>query len=265
MMRPVGGMSKIAEAIARTVAKNIRYGVEVTKLRRLERGGARVEFRELRSGRDSALEAEHVIVTLQPGLLGGLDQDFAPRVRQALAAPQSSALAKVAFQAERRFWELDEQIYGGISWTEHPITQIWYPSHGIHARKGVLVGAYVFFDGEMFAAKTPAERIELALEGGELLHPFRYRANVGRGVSIAWRKVKYSSGATTHWPDEARAKEYPILLEPDGPYYFAGEYLSYVNGWQEGAVRSAHYTIEKLARDLSNQARSAEPTKEQGT
>src|SRR5947209_8437133 len=27
-------------------------------------------------------------------------------------------------------------IYGGISWTEHPITQIWYPSEAYHDRKG---------------------------------------------------------------------------------------------------------------------------------
>jgi monoamine oxidase len=260
MMRPVGGMSKIAEAIARSVAKTIRYNVEVTRLRRREQGGARVEFRDLHSGRQAALEAEHVIVTLQPGLLGSLDNDFSPQFRQALAAPAGTPLAKVAFQAERRFWELDEQIYGGISWTDHPITQIWYPSNGIHARKGILVGAYVFFEGEEFAQKTPAERLELALQGGELLHPQRYRQHVGRGVSVSWRKMKYSSGATTHWSDEARAKEYPVLLEPDGPYYFAGEYLSHVNGWQEGAVRSAHFTIEKLARDVANR-----PSKEKGT
>jgi monoamine oxidase len=41
------------------------------------------------------------------------------------------------------------------------------------------------------------------------------------------------------------------LLEPDGPYYFAGEYLSYVNGWQEGAVSSAHHAVTKVAASAS--------------
>jgi monoamine oxidase len=149
---------------------------------------------------------------------------------------------------------LDQQIYGGISWTDHSITQIWYPSQGIHAQKGILVGAYVFRDGEQFAQLSPAARIELMLQGGEVLHPPpqprstpQYRQYLERGVAVSWRKVKYSHGATTHWSDEARKTEYPVLLKPDGPYYFAGEYLSYINGWQEGALRSAHYAVEQLA------------------
>ena len=64
---------------------------------------------------------------------------------------------KVAFQAERRFWELDEAIYGGISWTSRDITQVWYPSAGIHQRKGILVGAYIWSDdlGDKFSAMPP--------------------------------------------------------------------------------------------------------------
>lgn len=263
MLRPVGGMAKIADAMARTLAQDIRYGVEVMRLRRNERNGARVEFSE--RGRAGSLEADYVIVTLQPGLLAKLDHDFSERMREALAAPDSTPLAKLAFQAERRFWELDEQIYGGISWTDHPITQIWYPSHGIHAPKGILVGAYVWFDGMGFTNKTLQQRTELAIEGGELIHPGRYRQHVSHPVSIAWQKVKYSSGATTHWSEEARARHYPTLLEPDGPYYFAGEHVSYVNGWQEGAVRSAHYTVEQLAGGRASHARSAEASGERGT
>lgn len=256
MLRPIGGMAKIAEALAREVGKRVRvhYGAEVTRLRRTAQGG-RVEWREPQTGQSGALDADYVIVTIQPGLLPALDQDFTPAVREALAAPTATPLAKVAFQAERRFWELDDQIYGGISWTDHPITQIWYPSNGIHAAKGILVGAYLFTDGESFAKLSLPERLELALTGGELLHPGRYRKHVSSGVSVSWLKQKYSSGATTHWSDEARLKHYPVLLEPDGPYYFAGEYLSYVNGWQEGAVRSAQYAVQKLAAAESQRVR----------
>lgn len=250
MMRPVGGMSRIPEALARALGKLVRYHVEVVQLRRTA-AGARVAWRDTRSGATGSLEADFVVATLQPGLLLPLDADFTPRVRQALAAPLGTPLAKVAFQATRRFWELDDQIYGGISWTDHAITQIWYPSQGIHGGKGVLTGAYVFFQGEEFAALPLHERLELALAGGEQLHPGNYRRYLEQGVSISWRKARYSAGATAHWSDEARKNEYPVLLSPDGPYFFAGEYLSYVNGWQEGAVRSAHYTLRRLAERAS--------------
>jgi monoamine oxidase len=245
MMRPVGGMSKIAEAMARSLGPRIRYGAEITRLQRRP-DGAQVEWRDTETRQASALSAEFVVVTLQPGILRALDADFTPRVLQALAAPVETPLAKVAFQATPRFWEVDQQIYGGISWTDHPITQIWYPSQGIHAPKGILVGAYMLTGGDDFGRKSIPDRLELALQGGELLHP-GYRKYVGGGVSIAWKNVKHSSGATTRWSEDARRDHYPVLLEPDGPYHFAGEYLSYVNGWQEGAVQSAHYAVEKLA------------------
>ncbi len=32
---------------------------------------------------------------------------------------------------------------------------------------------------------------------------------------------------------------YQVLLQPDGPIFLAGEHLSYLTGWQEGAVRLA--------------------------
>jgi monoamine oxidase len=245
MLRPVGGMANIANAMARSLGSLIQYNTVVTRIQR--RGdGARIEWKEANTKRTGAIDAPYVLITIQPHVLPAIDNDLSPRVRQALAAPKASALAKVAFQAERRFWELDDNIYGGISWTDHPITQMWYPSQGIHSKKGILVGAYIFANGETFAQKTPDERLELALEGGERLHK-DYRRYVGQGVSISWLKAKYSYGATTHWSDEARLNEYPILLSPDGPYHFAGEYLSYINGWQEGALRSAHVAIEQIA------------------
>ena len=42
----------------------------------------------------------------------------------------------------------------------------------------------------------------------------------------------------------ARGQQYAELLKPEGPIYFAGEHLSYVGLWQEGAALSAHEAIE---------------------
>ena len=37
-----------------------------------------------------------------------------------------------------------------------------------------------------------------------------------------------------------------MLLDPQGRVYFAGAYLSYLTGWQAGAVESAWYQLERL-------------------
>jgi monoamine oxidase len=155
---------------------------------------------------------------------------------------------KIAFQAERRFWELDEAIYGGISWTTRDVTQVWYPSAGIHQKQGILVGAYIWsLDiGDKFAAMSPAQRLEHALADGECLHP-NYRQHLTRGVSVAWKNIPYSGAAWAEWSQDARAQHFSTLLRGDGPFLFAGEHMSYVNGWQEGAVRSAHYALGDIA------------------
>ena len=50
-------------------------------------------------------------------------------------------------------------------------------------------------------------------------------------------------------PGRART-HYATLLRGDGPFLFAGEHMSYVTGWQEGAVRSAHYTLHAIAERM---------------
>jgi monoamine oxidase len=66
-------------------------------------------------------------------------------------------------------------------------------------------------------------------------------------VSVAWKNVPFSGGAWAEWSRDARTTHYDPLLKGDGPFLFAGEHLSYVNGWQEGAVLSAHYALREIA------------------
>src|SRR5271165_2780554 len=48
---------------------------------------------------------------------------------------------KVGWQTVSRFWEEENNIYGGISWTTDIIGQIWYPSEDFNARTAVITGA----------------------------------------------------------------------------------------------------------------------------
>jgi monoamine oxidase len=246
MLQPVGGMGRIGEAFGRRLGRRIRYGAEITELRRTGTG-ARAVWRDRATGRSHATEAPHVLCTIPFPVLKTIPADFSPAVAAAIAAVEYEAAAKIAFQCDRRFWELDDQIYGGISWTGREITQIWYPSAGIHRAKGILVGGYLWTTGlaEAFAALSPAERIERALASGERIHP-TYRQEVGHGVSVAWTRIPFNRAAYAGWTAATRKAHYATLLQPDGPFYFAGEHVSYITAWQEGAVRSAHYAITTL-------------------
>ena len=252
MMQPVGGMGRIGEAFGRELVGTITYGAEVRALHRT-RNGARIVWRDGRTGRERAIEAPLVVVTIPLPVLRTIPADFSPDIRAAIEAVDYVPAVKVAFQAERRFWELDDAIYGGISWTTRDITQVWYPSAGIHQRKGILVGAYIWSDdiGEKFTAMSPAARIEAALDDGERLHP-NGRRHLTKGVSVAWKNIPFSGSAWAEWSRDARAAHYAPLLKGDGPFLFAGEHMSYINGWQEGAVRSAHYSLKQIAERMSD-------------
>jgi monoamine oxidase len=251
MMQPVGGMDSIPRAFARALGALVTTSAEVTQIRRAGEK-ARVVWRDRRRARDNAIDADYVICTFPLPVLQRLDADFSPPVKAAIDAGAALYVpaVKIAFQADRRWWETDYNIYGGISWTSRDITQMWYPSAGIHSDKGVVVGAYIWTNaiGERFAAMTPEQRVTAALADGEHLHS-DYAQLVTRGVSVPWSRIPFSGGAWIEWDDapDARRDAYPVLLGADGPYHFAGEHMSHINGWQEGAVRSAHYTIEQIA------------------
>jgi monoamine oxidase len=250
MLQPVGGMGRIGQAFGRALAGVITYEAVVTRLRRTE-AGVRITWKHAGTGVERQIDAPCAVVTIPFSALGGVDADFSPTARAAIQAVEYVPAGKVAFQSSQRFWELDQQIYGGISWTSRDATQVWYPSGGLQQIKGILVGAYIWSDdlGNAFAAKPLAKRLSDTLDDVAHLHPQAPRF-LGRGVSVAWKNVPFTRGGWAEWSRTARATQFPVLLKGDGPYLFAGEHMSFINGWQEGAVRSAHKVLGDIAERM---------------
>jgi monoamine oxidase len=250
MLQPVGGMDRIAHAFADRLRPAIVFGAVVREIRRTGAGITIVHSDA--AGRRSAVAADYAVCTLPLSVLKTIPNDLSPAVKAALADCRYAKAVKIAFQADRRFWEEDHQIYGGISWTSRDITQIWYPSSGFQSRNGILLGAYIWDDaiGERFGRMTPEARLQAAVESGERLHA-GYGGEVSRGVSVCWDKVAYSLGAWAEWEPDQRRTAYRVLTQPDGPIHLAGEHLSYLTAWQEGAVLSAHNAVAAIAQQVN--------------
>jgi monoamine oxidase len=169
-------------------------------------------------------------------------------MQAAIAAVPYAASVKIGLQFKRRFWEEDEAIYGGISYTDLPIQTIGYPQSGFHGEKGVLLGAYMFGPNAFeFTAMSPEERIRRALDYGGRIHP-QYAAEFQNGIAVAWHRVPFTLGCAGDWTDETRAAHYDDLCQIDGRVVLAGEHASYLPAWQEGAVLSALDAITRLHR-----------------
>jgi monoamine oxidase len=180
--------------------------------------------------------------------------NFANDFRDAVDVARFDATCKVGWQANTRFWENNQnQIYGGISYIEAPITQIWYPSYQYFEPKGTLTGAYNYPpQADSFGALPLPERLRQAREQAARLHPeFNDRAIVpeDKGISIAWHNVPYQRGGWANWSSESAkdADAYERLLAPDRRFHVIGDQVSTLPGWQEGAMMSAQHVVEQIA------------------
>jgi monoamine oxidase len=59
------------------------------------------------------------------------------------------------------------------------------------------------------------------------------------------------------WNSDSRARHYDDLCQIDQRIALAGEHVSYLPGWQEGAITSALDAIERLHRHIVAQPGNA--------
>jgi monoamine oxidase len=248
MFQPVGGMGKVGEAFARELGPLIRYNAKVFDIRQDEQG-VRATYEDTAGGSGPlSAQADWCVCTIPLSVLDEIPVNVgAPMLRAISAVPYATSV-KVGLQFKRRFWESDEQIYGGVTYTDLPIGQISYPSSGFFSDgKGVLLGAYIWdmIHSMEFTSMTPAERVAKAVEYGNQIHP-QYRQEFDQGVAVAWHRVPGALGCFALWTDATRAEHYDNLCQLDGRIVLAGEHASYLPAWQEGAVTSALDAIGRL-------------------
>jgi monoamine oxidase len=207
-------------------------------------------------------EADYCVCTLPVNLLSRIPNDFSPAKQAAMRDVPYLPSVKVGFES-RRFWE-DEGIYGGLGWTDSTNENLIYPSGGWHGDKGVLVAAYVAgwvdqANPERFAAMSHEERFRICRASVERMHPGR-SSELRNPVTVAWGLTPWSEGVGpghADWFQPVRPARYTELLRPEGPIFFAGEHLSYVQFWQEGAALSAQAAMRLLTERA--QAEAAAP------
>jgi len=259
MLQPVGGMDRIAEALYAQVRSSVRLRTPVTAIRR---AGNRVRIEH----GQAATMADYCICTLPANLLARIPNDFSGAKKAALQGIDYLPSVKVGFESPR-FWETDDFLYGGLAWTDRLNENIIYPSDSFHAPKGVLVAAYVAGwtnqdNPRKFSSLSDEERLRISRESVEALHPGKSRL-LTKGVTVGWGMTPWSEGVGAVGQDfgpAGRGARYAELLKPEGPIVFAGEHLSYVGLWQEGAALSAHEAlkiVQSMAAERPAKARVA--------
>jgi len=248
MMEPVGGMDNVVKGFLRQVGQYVQTHAQVESIQLKERA---VDIVYRQHGKRHRITADYCLNCIPLQILDGIEHNFPRDYAAGFSEIPRGKLFKIGLQMKERFWER-EGIYGGISWTMQDIEQIWYPSHGIHRAKGVVLAAYTFnpLAGERFARLSPAERIERAIQQGERIHP-QYRRYVENGVTIPWHRMNHMCGCSALWTDELRERWFKKLQAPVGRHYLMGDQLSYHPGWQEGAIHSAFHAMAEMSQRIA--------------
>ena len=247
LLQPVGGMDRIAMALFREVAPQVQFNAKVVRIDQDERGVSVTHVDTKRGGAPRTTRADWCVCTIPLSVLGQIPLRVGDAMSAAIQALPYEASVKVGLQFKRRFWEQDDRIYGGVSFTDLPIQSISYPADRPNTNgRGVLLGAYIFgTHAYEFSAMAPDERVRKALEYGAQIHP-QYPAEFENGISVAWHRVPFTHGCFAKWTEALRERHYENLCAIDGRIVLAGEHASRLPAWQEGAVLSALDAIGRL-------------------
>ena len=256
MFQPVGGMDRIAYAFAKQLGAIVKYNSPVSEIRRTAKG-VRISYSS--AGKAQLVEADYCICALPLTQVKKIPNDFAPRIQSAIAATHYDSAYKVAWESPR-FWETENNIYGGLSFlVNDPISVVWYPSWGLFTERGVIVSGYSIENGTEFG-KLPNMDAKFAASRNavEKLHP-GFSHLMEKQMYMSWGQIPWNEGS---WVSRGRrggfdatseefyAGPYKEITEPDWPFVFAGDHTARVGAWQEGAALSAHRAAKLIAEQV---------------
>jgi monoamine oxidase len=244
MFQPVGGMDMIWKAGARAIGPDrFTMNAAVQSIRQDEHG-ATVVYKDTKTGKTQTLKADYVVINLPMPILADLDVQLSPEMMAAVKATNHSNSAKVGLGMKRRFWEEDDQIFGGHLYSDLPIGEFSYPSFGYFSKKGVLLGLYLNGQQGELLDKPIADRIEHVLMHSSKVHP-QIRPELESAYAVWWKKVEYSRGGYASGGAEDRRRQ---LSKMENRLLIGSAATAPYSqpDWQEGAVAAGWQALNTL-------------------
>ena len=190
------------------------------------------------------MSADFVVVCMPLSVLSGVDVNLSPELTTAVKATTYSNSAKMGLAMKRRFWEEDDQIFGGHLYTNVPLGEFSYPSNDYFSRKGVLLGLYINQPVGDLLERSIKERVEHVLMHASKVHP-QIRAVFESAYAVGWRKVKYSEGGYATGGTPARRAQ---LARIDNRIIIGSAATAPESSpdWMEGAVSAGWQALTSL-------------------
>jgi monoamine oxidase len=261
-----GGMSELPDAFKPDLRESITFNLTVTEIEYesppegLHRKVTVRGFKQKKDGKrvPRSFEGHAVIVTTPVNILRQIrfihskgtpsehPEKLTPpmpiRFYKAIEDIWYGPSTKIMLQCKTRFWETEYGIQGGFSRTNLPIGQIHYPSNpGFDTipkkiKEGILLCYTWKSEALLFGALSPELAIEEAVDQLSEIHP-QIKEQFEVGAIKSWYTDPAAQGAYAFLKPR-QAEHVRWLMYPWRNVYFAGEAISFVHGWIQGAMES---------------------------
>jgi monoamine oxidase len=254
------GSSSLPNAFKDRLKTSPKMGHEVI---RLERAGKRVRAHYRHGNARGVEEGDFLICTIPFPVLAGVQADppFSSEKRRAILEMGYDSGTKVAIKVKKRFWELNNGIYGGVSTTDLMSGSIIYPSDNAFDKTGeapkdpakshepaVLLASYCWGqDARRLGALPASEREATVVRMVSAVHPELCEPGmIMKTASWAWDTYRWCGGAFAFYQPGQFQRMHKHVIEPEGRIYFAGEHCSHSHSWMQGALESAESAVDAL-------------------
>jgi monoamine oxidase len=240
-----GGNDLLPKAFSARLSEKIHYAVPVV---RIEQSASAVKAVFLRAGSYHTLTGDHLICAVPFSVQKNIEVAPAFSVEKERAIEQLPYLSasKIFLQSKKRFWLEEKQ--SGFATTDLPIGQVWDMTYKQPGTRGILQAFPISLHSRRITGMTEHERITLALEQVEMIHP-GLREHFEGGVTKCWDEDQWSLGASAYYKPGQFSSLLPHVARPEGRIYFAGEHTSvWIDGWMQGALESGN----RVAREVNS-------------
>jgi monoamine oxidase len=252
----VGGTDRLPAAFAAKIKGPIARGCQVIKIEQ-NPVTKRAAALYIEDGKVRREEGDWLICTLPFSVLSQVEIEplFSGGKMRAIRELGYDSSTKVLAVCNRRFWETDDGIFGGGTYTDLPTGTTYYPANNAEARNplvsrgaGVMLASYTWgLPARRLGALSPAERHEVVLRHISQIHPQLNQAGVLRRMaSWSWDNFKWSNGAFAWFEPGQHSALYKHIVSPEGRVLIAGEHASLTHTWMQGAFESALEAVKPI-------------------
>ena len=231
-----GGSDLLPKAFAERLREKIHYSSPVVRIEQ-DTNQARVVFLSL--GRRQTLTADNVLCTIPFSVLRNVELPALSESKQdVIKNTHYDAVSRVYLQTKNRFWEA--KGLNGFAFTSGAI-EIWQPTWSQPGPRGILMTYARPGEAERITSLKENERISTTLKQLDGIFAGLHE-NFERGATKCWLDDEWSRGAWAF----VGFTNFATAIMRDGRIHFAGEHLSLMSSWMQGALSSGLMAVKEI-------------------